>query len=130
MNIKKSFVKAMCAVLAFVMIMSAFTGCSISKSAKPIEASMTTAIELSMLKYDKNSDINCAVCNSNENVCTIHLYESEIGVGNYDTVGICKACSSQECTYCANEPAKYLCFSLLGLPLFLCESDIEQLMNQ
>ncbi|MGN1123372.1 MAG: hypothetical protein ACI4RR_03440, partial [Eubacterium sp.] len=59
-----------------------------------------------------------------EDVCKINLYESTIGEGEPDIVPICKSCCNRKCDYCGGE-GEYLCFSLLGLPLILCEKEFS-----
>lgn len=112
-------------LLTAVIITAMFTGCSSSKTTK---MSLSDGAEISDLSF-KDGDAPCDFCGSTDDVCTVELYEEEVGEGEAETVSFCKSCLGIECTYCSNE-AKYLCFSLVGIPLAVCEEDLNSLEEE
>ncbi|MGN0523303.1 MAG: hypothetical protein ACI4IG_03415 [Eubacterium sp.] len=112
-------------LLAITAIATLLTGCG---SSSPKEVTMTQAIEISRLKFNAK-DVSCMLCDGEEDVCALNMYQSEVGVGDYETITICKECCEKDCPYCGDTEAKYLCFSMLGYPLLICEDDLKDIQN-
>lgn len=111
--------------MAIIAIAALFTGCG---SSSPKDVTMTQAIDVSILKFDAEG-AKCDLCNATENVCALNVYESEVGVGECEAVAICENCCKKNCDYCGENEAKYLCFSMIGYPILVCEDDLNAMQQ-